>query len=279
MFVLTWSGVVFYIYIRATHDDRFITLSIFLASGTLLNRASGTNQFLLELVVAAPGQWNYFEVRIDAPTCKLQISANPAGGDPDLFVSTTLQRPNSTSCRAAPAGTCVISDNVRADENFSRISISGTPTFSHHDAVFSSLFFVGLDVVAIQYGGDSIVFDTATVGVYFVGIVAAGSPTTYFAAAAAPIACPPPPPVGPPPRIGSGTILMLVILGVACLLALVGAFMWWQRRQRKRGLSQGFAILGDDVSSTSAASNANGGALTEDSYARLDRPPIIAMDS
>ena len=137
----------------------------------------------------------------------------------------------------------------------------------------------GLDVVAMQYGGDSLVFDAATVGVYFIGIVAAGSPTTYFASAAAPIACPPPPPVGPPSRIGTWTILMLVVLGVACLLALAGAFMWWQRRQRKRSMSQGFAILGDDASSASAASNANAGALTEDSYARLDRPPIIAMDS
>jgi hypothetical protein len=150
---------------------------------------------------------------------------------------------------------------------------------SHHDSIFSSLFVTGLDMVSKQYGGDSIVIDAAAVGVYFVGIVAAGSPTTYFAAAAAPITCPPPPPVGPPPRIGSGTILMLVVLGIACLLALVGAYMWWQRRQRKRSLSQGFAILGDDASSASAAANVNAGALTEDSYARLDRPPIIAMDS
>ena len=137
--------------------------------------------------------------------------------------------------------------------------------------MFSSLFVTGLDMVSKQYGGDSIVIDAAAVGVYFVGIVAAGSPTTYFAAAAAPITC-------PPPRIGSGTILMLVVLGIACLLALVGAYMWWQRRQRKRSLSQGFAILGDDAS-RSAAANANAGALTEDSYARLDRAPIIAMDS
>jgi hypothetical protein len=72
---------------------------------------------------------------------------------------------------------------------------------------------------------------------------------------------------------------MLVILGVACLLALVGAFVWWQRRQRKRSLSQGFAILGDDAGSAGAAPNANTAELSDDSYMRLDRPPIIAMDS
>jgi hypothetical protein len=134
-------------------------------------------------------------------------------------------------------------------------------------------------MVAKQYGGDSIAIDAVAVGVYFVGIVAAGSPTTYVAAAAAPIACQLPPPVGPSPRIGTWTIVMLVVLGFWIALCLVWSFMWWQRRQRKRSLSQGFAILGDDASSASAAANANAGALTEDSYARLDRPPIIAMDS
>jgi hypothetical protein len=132
-----------------------------------------------------------------------------------------------------------------------------------------------------QFSGDPIVFDTAAVGVYFVGVSALDQPTTFIVAATASIACPP----VPPPRIGTWTIVMLVVLGVACLLALVGAFMWWQRRQRKRSLSQGFAILGDDAGSASAAPNANGAALrvtaelSDDSYMRLDRPPIIAMDS
>jgi hypothetical protein len=112
--------------------------SIFLAFGYLLNPASGTNQFLLELVVAAPGQWNYFEVRIDTPMCKLQISANPASGDPDLFVSTTLQRPNSTSCRAAPADTCVISDNVRVQQDETAFPILEHQHISHQDTMFSA---------------------------------------------------------------------------------------------------------------------------------------------
>jgi hypothetical protein len=75
---------------------------------------SGTNQFLLEVVVADPGQWKYFAVRIDTPTCGLSISANSAGGPPpDLYVSTTLPQPDSASCAAAPAGTCVQSPMVR----------------------------------------------------------------------------------------------------------------------------------------------------------------------
>jgi hypothetical protein len=64
-------------------------------------------------VVAASGQWNYFEVRIDVPMCALQISAHSADSlPPDLYVSTTLPQPNSELCAAASPGTCVSSTKV-----------------------------------------------------------------------------------------------------------------------------------------------------------------------
>jgi hypothetical protein len=89
-----------------------------------------------------------------------------------------------------------------------------------------------------------------------VGAFAGGSPTTYLVAATAPIACPSPPPSpGPSSGIGTGTIVLYVVLGVAGLLALAGAVVWWQRRERQRSLSHGFAVLGDDVTGASAATN------------------------
>ena len=129
--------------------------------------------------------------------------------------------------------------------------------------------------------GDPVVFATAAAGVYFVGVgafaigpIASGSPTTYFVAATAPIACPSPP--GPSSGIGAGTIVLYVFLGVAGLLALAGAVVWWQRRERKRSLSQGFAVLGDDVIGASAATNAT--ELSDGSYLRLEQP-MVALDS
>ncbi len=126
--------------------------------------------------------------------------------------------------------------------------------------------------------GDPVVFATAAAGVYFVGVgaFAGGSPTTYFVVATAPIACPLPSPPGPSSGIGAGIIVLYVVLGALGLLALAGAVVWWQRRERKRSLSQGFAVLGDDVIGASAATNAT--ELSDGSYLRLEQP-MVALDS